>query len=242
MHKRLLEFVRFGERAQIIGKRRGVYKDKTSGKEINTDIHGAAWRIMKNENPSQASLYSEYDVPVRIQIALSQELAALITAPQTAQYLPMGEVLGAIPGNKPSGAWARVIGLALASFWRRQPQSALTGEIKPTRRELITHFPPKVAPVDEIFERQNGARAIEYWCDALHLLVDSELLADVGETRRSAEDIRAALPLRDWKRAWLDENVSLIPGTDMRAHIEGRIKALPVPAPKRKRGRPKKIN
>ena len=45
--------------------------------------------------------------------------------PDTAQFLPLGEVLGAIPGGKPAGAWARVIGLALSNFWRRQPRETI---------------------------------------------------------------------------------------------------------------------
>jgi hypothetical protein len=242
MHKRLYEFVTFGARAQIIGQRSKGYRDKSSGKEIDTTIHAAAWSISKIETPEQGSLYPETETPVRVEITLSRELALLIGAPQTAQYLPMGEVLGAIPGNKPSGAWARVIGLALASFWRRQPQAALSGELMPTRRELLTHYPPKVAPVEELLESKDGARAIGYWCDALKHLVESGLLAREGEATRSTVEIRSALPPRAWHRQWLDERVLLLPGTDMRAHIEGRVKALPAPKPRKKMGRPRKVS
>jgi hypothetical protein len=240
MHKRINEFVRFGERAQIIGKRSRGYKDKSSGQEIDTEIHAAAWRVMEIEKPAQGSLYPEAEVPVRLQIAVSPQLAKLISSPQTAQYLPMGEVLGAIPGGKPAGAWARVIGLALASFWRRQPQAALSGDLRPTRRELLTHFPPKVAPVEELLESVQAVRALNYWHGALRHLVESGLLADTGETLQNPQKVRTRLPPRNWQNQWLDERVLLVPGTDMRAHIEGRVKALPLPKPKNKGGRPRK--
>lgn len=224
MHARIWEFLRYGERAHIIGKRSGVYKDKTTGAEISTEIHGAAWRVMKTEQPAQASLYPALDVPVRAQIVMSQELTTLITAPQTAQYLPMGEVLGAIPGGKPAGAWARVIGLALGNFWRRNPRD---GTIRPTRRELLDRYAAKVAPYEEVLAGNNPQRVIGYWCAALGILADSGFIAREGEVKRTAAQIRAALPRQGWADVWLDEAVSITPAGTMKSAIEARAAALP---------------
>jgi hypothetical protein len=233
MHAKIWGFVRYGERAQIIGKRTGKYKDKSSGKEIDTEIHGAAWRILKTETP-QSSLFPERDTPVRAQIVMSQELTALITSPQTAQYLAMGEVLGKIPGGKPAGAWARVIGLALASFWRRNPREAMNGSLRPTRRELLAHYAPKIAPYDEVLESNDPGRAIKYWCTALVILADTGFIARAGEAMRTVGQIREGLPRQGWKEAWLNEEVTIEPGAGaMEDAVAERAAALPAIASRR---------
>ena len=226
MHARIWEFIRFGERAIVMGERTIPYVDKKTGEKIDTKVHGAAWRVLTFRAPEQGTLGFAAATPVAAEIVMSPSLTALLTSPLTAQYLPMGETLGAIPGNKASGAWARVIGLALASFWRRHPVKSLNGDYKPTRRELLTHFPPKIAAPLELLESHHCGRAFDYWCDALKFLVDRGILAQHGETQRPAAELRSSFPLRDWQRQWLDERVDLLPGDDMRAHIEGRIKSL----------------
>ena len=230
MHLRIWDFLRYGERAHIIGKRTGrKYTDPSTGKEVNTEVHGAAWRILKTELPAQGSLYPETEVPVRAEVVMSQELTALVTSPHTAQYLPCGEVLGAIPGGKPAGAWARVIGLSLASFWRRNPRETQNGILRPTRRELLSHFAAKTAPFDEVLEGKNPARVIEYWTSALGILADSKFIAREGEATRNAKQIREALGRQGWQNAWLDEKVDIYPGEgSMKTAIQERAKALPV--------------
>lgn len=232
MHAKIWEFVRYGERAHIIGKRTGKYTNPTTGEEINTEIHGAAWRVLKTETPDP-SLYSAFDVPVRAEIILSKELTALITDPKTAQYLEMGEALGAIPGGKPSGAWARVIGMALMSFWRRKPRETLAATLNPTRRELLDHYAAKIAPYDEILESDKPGRVIEYWCGALGILADQEIIAREGEAKRTTKEVRAALPRQGWQDDWLNEAIDIWPGAgQMKSSIEGRAKALPASKPR----------
>lgn len=239
MHARIYQFVLFGERAQVFGTRRGKYRDKHTGEEIETTIRSAIWRIHQTDLPSQKSLYPEHEIPLRVEIAITREWAQLLAQPQTAQYLPMGELLGTIPGNKPRGAWARVIGLALASFWRRQPQAALDGSIKPTRRELLERYTPKTGPVSEILDSTNPQFAIDFWCAALQLLVKSGFLAPEGEPEISPAQMRAGLPRKGWGTIWLDTTVQLKPGTAFGHTIIQRIVALPV-KPKNKGGRPRK--
>ncbi|RYG69586.1 hypothetical protein EON80_09560, partial [bacterium] len=234
MHRRVHQFIRFGERAQVIGDRRGTYKDKHTGEVIDTVIRSSPWRILTSETPEQKSLFSVSEPPVRVEIAMSREWTKLLTSPQTAQYLPMGEMLGSIPGKKPSGAWARVVGLALASFWRRLPREAIDGSIKPTRRELLTRYPPSTGPVEELLASKDPRLAIDYWCGALSILVTRNLLEKTGEAAISAKDMRKALPRQGWTNIWLDEKVSLTPGENMRDAIVGRAKALPVaPVPRK---------
>jgi hypothetical protein len=192
-------------------------------------VESSLWQIAATERPVQPSIpgIDPDEAPVRAKLTITKEWVGLLSSPQMAQYLPLGERLGAIPGNKPSGAWARVIGLSLASFWRREPAAALAGSIKPTRRELLERYPPKTGAVDAVLATANPRRALEYWCDALQILVEQGIVADEGEARASYKEMRAQLPRQDWGQTWLDEPVDLRPGELMRESVEERSRSLP---------------
>ncbi|RYZ74050.1 MAG: hypothetical protein EOP09_00990 [Proteobacteria bacterium] len=241
MHRKIYQFIVFGERAQVIGRRRGAYKDKHTGELIDTEVSSPLWRIVETERPEQGSLFPATEIPVRVELVISRRWIELLTSPQTAQYLPMGETLGAIPGNKASGAWARVIGLSLASFWRRNPRESVEGVLLPTRRELLERYPPKTGTVQEVFESGNPRWAIDYWCGALAILVERQLLEYSGEATLTSKEIRAKLPRQGWQNIWLDEKISLTPGAGMKDAITERMKALMPVSPIRRRGRPRKV-
>ncbi len=225
LHGKIWNFVKFGERAQIIGKRTGAkYKD-AEGNEIDTTIHGAAWRVMKTETPDPPALYAALETPVRAEIVVSKELTALISNPKTAQYFQCGEVLGAIPGGKPAGAWARVIGLALLSFWRRKPREYDAGILKPTRRELLSHYAAKIAPYDEILASDKPGRAIDYWHGALQILADEGFIARTGEAAITPKAMRDGLPRKNWQDLWLDQSINIEVGTKTKPAFEKVLKS-----------------
>lgn len=66
--------------------------------------------------PDQLTLFPALEVPLRVEIIVNRDWTRLCWLPGLAQYLPIGELLGAIPLDQPSGAWARVLDLSLASF------------------------------------------------------------------------------------------------------------------------------
>jgi hypothetical protein len=242
MHARIWEYIRYGEKAQISGKRTiKYYEDTAKSQEIETEIHRAAWRVMKTEVPIQNSLYTARDIPFRAEIVMSQELTSLITAPKTAQYLPMAEVLGSIAGGQPSGAWARVIGLALASVWRRNPREANAGILKPTRRELLDHYTSKIAPYQEILASKDPGLVIKYWCGALKILADSGFIARGGEACIRPEVMRKSLPRQGWRDVWLDETVDIRQGAAVMAPaLKERAEALPTLKPRDLKAKPRK--
>lgn len=241
MRARLYNFVLFAERAQVIGERSVKYFDKSTGAEIDTKIRAALWRISKTQMPGQGTLFPENRVPVRVEVMIAREWAQLLTQPATAQYLPMGELLGNIPGGKAKGAWARVIGLSLASFWRRQPKAALDGSIQPKRRELLERYPPKTGTAAEVLASNNPQDAIVFWCGALQILVECGFLKAEGEAITTPDEMRAALPRKGWADVWLNTPVLLQPGTAFGETIVQRAAALPAPTkPQKKRGRPRK--
>lgn len=236
--RRIWNYLLFGTRARVIGQRTGKYIDPATREEIDTEVDGPVWAFMDREKPTQPALFAEMEVPLKIEVVFSRTWTRLITSPGTAQYLPLGELLGAIPPDRPTGAWARVLGLAIANFWRRQPQAALNGSIHPTRRELLDRYKAKVAPYQEIIESSRWSRVREYWHGALRILVSNQFLSPEGEPSSKVSYNR-----RD---QWLDEKVLLLPGPLMKPWVEtcaeNRLSydLKPLDASKRKRGRPKK--
>jgi hypothetical protein len=248
MRQKIWAYLRFGARARICGQRSSEYFDKRTGQKIPTQIEAPPWAFLEMEKPVQPKLFPEFgEAPLRVELVASRMWTQLTTSPETTQYLPLGEMLGAIPGNKPSGAWARVLGLALANFWRRQPRAALEGRIRPTRRELLDRYLPKTAPAHSVLNSKDPRRAIEYWRSALQILVDNQFLACSGEAARTLDDMRQHLPRQDWQDQWLDEAVNLTPGPHMEEAVQACANALPVTFPrslnlavKKRRGRPRK--
>ncbi len=233
MRSRVWRYLLFGARASIIGQRKGNYVDRRTGQRIETIIDEPAWLVMSQEKPVQPQLFPDIgEAPLRVELVASRAWTRLTTLPETAQYLPMGELLGAIPGNKPSGAWARVLGLSLSSFWRRQPRASLDGTIKPTRRELMERYTPRTAPPLEVLNSINPRRAIEYWQGALQTLVECEFLAHEGEAGLTYQQMRDALPRQEWQNGWWNGTVDLRPGPRMREAVQSCADALPVVKPR----------
>lgn len=220
MHGRIWQYIKFCERAVVTGQRTKKYINRSTNKEIPTFVEVPLWKTYGVEWAEQGTLPFAEEVPVRVQIQIAPQFVELLTSPVTAQYLPMGERIASIAGGKPSGAWARSIGLALMSFWRRHRSKALAFEIVPTRRELLNQYPPTSGAPEEILNSNDPLRAVEFWCGALQHLADSRVLAREGEVVTTAKAMRASLPRQGWKDKWLDEPVRLTPTQDMREAIE----------------------
>lgn len=236
MHARLYQFLLFAERAKVIGERRGTYIDKHSGKKVPTRIESALLRIVNVERPEyDARSDQPLPTPIGVELAITREWAQLLAQPATAQYLPLGELLGNIAGNKPSGAWARVLGLSLASFWRRLPRESLDGSVQPTRRELLERYTPKTGAVQELLNGDKPVRAMEYWCSALEILVAAEFVENSGEAAVGVEQMKRNYPRKGWASRWMNEKVSIFPGPKIRPSVENRGHALPPAAPARRK-------
>lgn len=229
MRRQVWNYLRFCTRANLTGKRTGIYRDISSGEEISTIIDGPIWQFMKEERPLMMSLFADLEVPVRVQIAVSPEWTRLTTSAALAQFLPMGELLGCIPPDKPSGAWARALGLAIASFWRRHPQEVMSGTMLPTRHELLTAYTPKISPSEEILSGKNPRRALEYWRVALQILVNSSFISPEGEPARLQSEILSRLPRYHWQSLWLQEQVDIRPGKQMEQAVIRCAERRPTP-------------
>lgn len=230
--------IRCAVRLHIGGKRNTKYQDKQTGQEIDTEIYTTPWQILSREEPAQPGLWKCDTVPVQVELVASRQWTALTTHPATAQYLPFGEILGAIPGSQAGGAWARALGLAYLNWCRWHLHEALSGA-SPTRQYLLDHNTAKKAPYQEILESKNPQRAIEYWKSAEGFLSDGGLI-EVPKRRRKAA-VR-----QGWKKQWLAESPKWSPGQKLRPVLEDLAKNRFQPKPrelnpaKRRPGRPRK--
>lgn len=236
---RIWDYLCYGNRAVVVGQRSGFYRDSATGEQISTRIESPIWRIMSTERPMQDG--AEGRVPRRVQLVISKEWEPMLVSARLAQYLPMAEVIGQIPPHKVAGDWARSIALVLARLWRMKPQQFLTGQLRPTRRELLTHYNPKTKTVGELLSSSNPKRAVKYWHDALSILRESGFLAPRGEANRTIAQMLEGHPTYRWQESWLDETIELHPAQTLLLSLQERAAALPAPpTPSKKRGRPRK--
>lgn len=223
--------LRYGARSHIGGKRSVPYFDKTTGKEIPTEIYTSPWQIVSRQQPGQLPLFGEEEAaPVRVELVASREWTALTTEASTAQYLPFGEILGGLPANQAGGAWARVLGLAYINWCRRRVKQAIAGEELPCRRELLDAFPSKVAPYRDILEGANPIRALTYWQSAELLLKEAQIIETSGELYKPATR-------KGWQPVWLGERPDWKPGALLQPVLENLDKRRFPQAP-RELGKP----
>ena len=230
LRKKLWVFICFGSRAVVTGRRTGAYVDRHTGKEIPTQIESAPWKIMSNERPLQDSLFMEdRPAPVRVYLAISKEWEELLTHRDLAQYLPLGELLGAIPPNQVAGDWARSIGLCLARLWRWRSRETVAGQVNPTRREILTHYTPKTKTVEEYLDGDNPKRAVEYYREALNILLENGLISPVGDAAKEVTTATMLAPYgrQGWAKAWLEGVSGLLPGDKWKPAVIKQAAALP---------------
>lgn len=239
--EKVFHAIRMGARAEIIGQRSTRYKDKQTGEEIDTRIYTSPWKIMGREE-QQTSLFAVDSVPLRVELAASREWTAITTQRDTAQYLPFGEIIGAIPCDQPSGAWARAVGLSFLHWCRCNIREALSDSpTLPTRRDLMDMYTSKKAPYNEVLEGPNPLRVFQYWHGLEELLRAAQLIeapqSPLKPTKRQG-----------WQDDWQNERPQWKPGPLLRQSLEILAQKKFVESPRqlnpakqrRKPGRPRK--
>lgn len=231
LRARIWDFIRYGARARVVGERSIPYYEK-DGKEIETRIDSPLWATMGEQKQIQLGLFPSLEIPLAVEIVLSSDYTRLIMNPHTVQYLPLGELLGSIPGDQPSGAWARALGLALANYWRRHPKETIDGSLFPTREELLTRYTPKVAPPLEMLSSANPQRAREYFRQAISILEHKGFLEIPSGAAQQMKESEEKLPRKNWKDIWLQEYIELKPGQVMYAALQTIAESQYQPKPR----------
>ena len=252
---RVYNFIRFGQRAQIIGARSIEYYPKRSGREgkaIPTFISHPLWTADATKWPGKPN---DGLAPLSMRLTMTPEVVPLFSNPDLAQFMQGGERIAAIAGGKPSGAWARSMGLALMLEWRQYMREAVNGTLLITRRKLLETFPPKIAPVTEVFNSSDPGHAKTFWSGALQELANEGVVHRKGEASTGAKPGEgpehkgpdgSTLPRQGWQKAWLDTEVRLYPGSlfhdNLTKLLANKYDATPrnLATLGRKRGRPRK--
>lgn len=249
---RVWGMLQFGARAEVTGERSTPYIDHETGKTIPTRISGKTlWALQNIEEPDeraidpQLRLYPLDTVPLRVRVTLNKEWEPLILG-QLKQYIKFGERIGSIPAGQPSGAWAQVMSLFYLRWARMNPHSALRGGA-PTRRDMLTTYPPAVGNLEEVAGFGNNPRRIvEIYRVALGIMADKGIIERSGDADESVDDQLRPYPRKGWLDDWLDTSADIIPGADIRQSLTLDVAAkLPPPRPRelnpaRKKKRPRK--
>lgn len=199
---------------QMIGCRPGKYKDR-DGRVIDLTSRDPLLLITGTRYPEQQTFNGNIP-PLEITFGVGAWLDVYRQDHRITTYL--GDVckIAAIPGGKPSGRWARSLGLALHQAWREQASAARPGhngddntptirfKKRLTRRYLLGLFPPD-PPVEDLLNRINPGRAKDYWREAIEFLKEQDVIGTYHEVTALADRRKG------WEDDWLDQELDIRP-------------------------------
>ena len=230
MRRDLWERLKFLDGLTIWGVRKGTYRDPSTRQKVPIESRDELFRIGGTMWPEQGTLDGS-DVPLVVSFAAGPILARFRGRPDVLTSFGEYRRLAAIPGEKPSGAWARSMGLTLTQRWRELASYGRTQKL--TRRYLLTTIPP--APtVDEVLAGPHPARARRYFTQAL------ALLKTAGVVAAYAEPDAKTLPRYGWADAWLRQTVDTTPPALVLEAGNGMQATREEAEEKAKRGRPRR--
>lgn len=230
LREKIWRYLVYGEEAILIGARSTTYRDPVTKKEISTRMESAAWKIIDRQRPEGKPSAA----PLWVELVIGRQWEAVFSDPRLAQYMPLGELLGAIPPNKVGGDWARAIGLTLAKIWRCKPREAKTETLRISRREILTHFTPKIQTVEQLLSSNDPKRAVTYYREALNILLESGLIAPEGDAAPGVTPSAMGKPYgrQGWGEKWLCDACNLRAGPKWAPVVEERADALPPKKPR----------
>ena len=220
--------LKYGARAVVSGQRSVPYFDKNTWQWMDTRIETSPWQILSQQKPMQPSLTGEDEIPLRVEIVPSNAWLHLTASSQTAQFLPLGELLGAVSPSRTSGAWARALGMAYIHWCRLNLEAALSGEAPPSREFLMAQFPPRSSDFNELLSGNDPSRAIKYWCDAEDILREIGFLESMPSARKPEKR-------KGWQGDWKAASPAWKVGATLRVALEnlarhkGSERTLPLP-------------
>lgn len=257
--RRVWQGLRWLSSATVVGSRTGTYTEGR-GKEkrvIPTRVEAPLLQLvrwwMPEQSPFPGMLGELVDeqfealymgVPRIVELRLSEEWYDLISATSLGQFLGGIKKVMELPGQQPTGAWARSIALSLASLWRREAEhylnaiaAARSGQApsvllpRSKRASLISDYRPIKSPLDKVMAETNPERAVEYWGGALQLLVECGFLMPYGDALSKKEsalrrnsDGNMIGNRQGWIIPWAESLVTLLPGPELEEALQVAIK------------------
>ena len=199
MRRDLWGTLKFLDGITVWGARKGTYRDPSTRKEVPIESRDPLFLISGAMWPKQATLDGT-DVPLKVNFGAGPLLATYRGRPAVLTTFGEYRRLAAIPGEKPSGAWARSMGLALTQRWRELASYGKRAKL--TRRYLLAQFPPAPTAA-EVLAGHDPARARRYFTQALALLRTHGIIAAYSEPDPTM------LPRTGWGAVWLGQTVDV---------------------------------
>lgn len=239
LRAQIWDYIQYGQRAVVAGRRSTPYKDPVTRREIPTQIESPVWAITDVRRP-QAPGSAAPLAPVKVRVVISEQWETMLRDPLLCQWLPLGELLGTIAPHKVGGDWARIIGLSLARLARMKSREVTAGEYNPTRRQLLTHYTPKTQTAEWYLESSDPKRAVKYYREALNILAEKGLIAQTGDAAPDVTPAKILKPYgrKGWGAAWLDGESGVQIGELWRPAVQKCANALPERAPKDLKAKP----
>jgi hypothetical protein len=229
---------------QIIGLRKGAYRDRDTGRLLDLRSESPLFHIDRREYAvGEQMALDDSTVPVEVTLLRGTWLNQWARDDRILNYFGNVRKLADIPGGQPTGAWARAIGMALFQFWREEvsrvsvvpvgDERTLTARYRLfSRRELLDTFPPEPS-VDDILHGANPKRAVTYYKGAIAFLRKGRVIGYYQEPPPPSDR-------QGWGRAWLDQKVEARPvAEDMK---DVALMAARAEAGRKARTRKKKVS
>ena len=218
------------EASEIIGVRRGVYRDP-AGKQIPVESWDPFIRITGKEFETGRQMrLDDVEAPLRVSFVAGETLNRFRGNSQILSFIGNIRKVGQLPFGKPKRAWARSICLALHQIWRTDASNAqdsrpgdeknkasvkITRKI--TRYELLNMF--EVEPyIKEIINGPNPQRAVQYWDGAIKELKSPQLdIISYYKPMGRSLDHNAPWTKEDYRYWLFDQPLDIRPNADTTA-------------------------
>lgn len=201
----------------VHGKRPGRYRDRLTNQWLDLTSADALIKLTGTRGPTQLA-FDNSTPPVEVSWVAGPWLDRFRHDKRVLQFIGDIYKIAAIPGGRPSGAWAKSVGLALNQLWREQAKWAQFGHCgddnRPTisfdysftRYDLLDMF--RAQPwAGEILDSSNPHRADRYWREAI------KILKRVGMISYCEPKNKLNIPRRrsGWQEAWFQEELDIRP-------------------------------
>ena len=202
-----------------IGRRIGRYYDRHTREYFDLQVNDPLLRIVHTVDPVQPSL--DNPTPVAISLDGGAWIEKYRTDPRVLTYFGNIVKLSQITSGRPSGAWARCIGMNLNQAWRESAKDATVTtrdgnrqakntEWAFTRRELLDGM-VTVSPehhYQAMLDSANPSRARRAFDEAMNILQERGVVGKWYCLSPTPAGRKA------WKATWLDEEIVAAPGRE----------------------------
>jgi hypothetical protein len=193
---------------EAVGSRRGRWWDRRSGQVIDMAIDGPLLVLGEKWRPDDKP-YDPLAPPLVVTLGPSPWLERLRGKRWMLPDFGQVPALAAISDGRPSGTWARAIGLALHQLWRERAADQVDMRRPFTRRELLEFFPPQPT-VWSVLNGEHPQRAISYWDQAIDKLKHEHVIGSCKPIEPLPADRRGQKRWRDW----IMQEFLITPGDD----------------------------